>query len=309
VKLGVFLVAALAAATACTRTSERKPPLISAKTTMVTAWQVPLDPTTEPLPSDTRLADQIKWGYRIFTNTSHEAARFTGGAVSCNNCHLNAGQRDRALPLVAVAGMFPEYNGRAARFISLNDRIVDCFLRSENATGHLDREPLEREASAERLPTPTSKEVIAVAAYLTWIAKGYAVGENPPWRGHNAIASDHLIPIAKLDRARGESIYRERCTSCHGPDGQGVQIGDKKAGPLWGPNSWNDGAGASRVYTLAGIIRYSMPYLDPGGLSDEEAQHVAAFITSQPRPVYPFKDHDYAGGKIPVDAVYYRPSR
>ena len=69
--------------------------------------------------------------------------------------------------------------------------------------------------------------------------------------------------------------------SCHGDDGQGVQIGDKKAGPLWGPGSWNDGAGAARVYTLAGIIRYTMPYLNPGSLSDEDAQQVAAFITAQ----------------------------
>ena len=55
-----------------------------------------------------------------------------------------------------------------------------------------------------------------------------------------------------------------------------MQIGDKKAGPLWGDGSWNDGAGAARVYTLAGIIRYSMPYLSPGSLTDEEAQQVAA---------------------------------
>jgi thiosulfate dehydrogenase len=89
-------------------------------------------------------------------------------------------------------------------------------------------------------------------------------------------------------------------------DGQGVQIGDKKAGPLWGPDSWNDGAGAARVYTLAGIIRYTMSYLDPGSLTDEEAQQLAAFITSKPRPRFPFKDKDYPSAPIPVDAVYYR---
>jgi thiosulfate dehydrogenase len=289
----MILAAAMLAAGACSRSA--KPPLISEKTTMVTAWQVPMDPTRDPLLTDPRLGDQIKWGYRIFTNTPHEAARFTGSGVSCNNCHLNAGQRERSLPLVGVAGMFPEYNARAARLISLNDRIVDCFMRSENAPGK----------GLEDLPSPTSKEVLAVAAYITWLSKGHGVGQNPQWRGRNTIAQNKLIPIAKLDRARGESLYRERCTSCHGQDGQGVQVGDKKAGPLWGPGSWNDGAGASRVYTLAGIVRYAMPYLDPGSLSDEDAQHVAAFITSQPRPVYPYKDRDYQGGKIPVDAVYY----
>ena len=103
-----------------------------------------------------------------------------------------------------------------------------------------------------------------------------------------------------------QTVYTERCQSCHAADGQGVQIGDKKAGPLWGRDSWNDGAGAARIYTLAGIIRYSMPYLDPGSLSDEDAQHVAAYVNSQPRPAYPFKDRDYPGSKVPVDAVYYQ---
>ena len=150
--------------------------------------------------------------------------------------------------------MFPEYNNRAARLISLQDRVVDCFLRSENATGR----------GTDDLPSTGSKEVLAVTAYLSWLSRGYAVGANPAWRNRNAIAADKLIPVSKLDASKGEGIYGERCASCHGPDGQGVQIGDKKAGPLWGAGSWNDGAGAARVYTLAGIIRYSMPYLSPG---------------------------------------------
>ena len=64
-------------------------------------------------------------------------------------------------------------------------------------------------------------------------------------------------------------------------------------------------AGAARVYTLAGIIRYAMPYLDPGSLTDEEAQQLAAFINSKPRPAYPFKAQDYSTEKLPPDSVYY----
>jgi thiosulfate dehydrogenase len=271
-----------------------KSPLIPASTTMVTAWQIPQDPTSDKT-LDPKLADQIKWGYRIFVNTPHEAPHLTGGSVACANCHLNAGQRERALPLVGITGMFPEYNNRAARLISLQDRVVDCFLRSENATGH----------GTDALPVTDSKEVLAVTAYLTWLGRGYAVGANPSWRNKNAIAPDKLIPVARLDTAAGGALYTERCVSCHGQDGQGVQIGDKKAGPLWGDGSWNDGAGAARVYTLAGIIRYSMPYLSPGSLTDEEAQQVARFITSKPRPRYPFKSRDYVGSKVPPDAVYY----
>ncbi len=48
-----------------------------------------------------------------------------------------------------------------------------------------------------------------------------------------------------------------------------------------------------------------MPYLDPGSLTDEDAQHVAAFINSKPRPAYPFKSQDYLVEKLPVDSVYY----
>jgi thiosulfate dehydrogenase len=295
---GVHLILALTAATtaaACSRTNAAKAPLVSAKTTMVTAWEVPQNPLTDATLGNSPLAEQIRWGFKLFVDTPHEAPHFTGGTVACANCHLNAGQRERALPLVGVAGQFPEYNARAARLISLGDRIVDCFLRSENATGR-----------GGELPDTASKEVLAISAYVSWLSRGHAVGTNPPWRGRNAIPASQLIPMDQLDGRRGEAVYMERCTSCHGADGQGVQIGDKKAGPLWGPDSWNDGAGASRVYTLAGIIRYTMPYLDPGGLGDEDAQHVAAFITSKPRPSYPFKDRDYSGGKIPVDAVYYR---
>jgi len=298
--LGVLVCLTLSTSS-CSRWRE-KSPLVSASSTMVTAWNVPNNPLEDKTLGSSPLAEQVRWGYRIFVDTPKEAARFTGGKVSCANCHLNAGQRDRALPVVGVAGQFPEYNNRAARLISLADRVVDCFMRSENAT----RQGAELATPDHDLPTTTSKEVLAVQAYLAWLSKGYAMGQNLPWRGKNSIAQDKLIPVKNLDAEKGKALFTEKCQSCHGADGQGVQIGDKKAGPLWGDHSWNDGAGAARVYTLAGIIRYAMPYLDPGSLTDEDAQHVAAYINSQPRPHYPFKDRDYPESKVPADAVYYK---
>lgn len=265
---------------------------------MVTAWELPKNPLTDSSLDDSKLSKEIQWGFRIFTNTPGEAPQLAPGKISCSNCHLNAGQRERSLPLVGVAGMFPEYNKRSGRLYSLGDRIVDCFVRSENGAGTI-------KPGDNALPTTTSKEVLAVSAYITWLARGSEVGKNPSWRGQNTIASANLIPVDKLDPIKGEALFKEHCTNCHGDDGQGVAIGDKKAGPLWGSDSWNDGAGAARVYTLAGIIRYSMPYLDPGRLTDEEAQQLAAFINSKPRPVYPFKQQDYLTEKLPVDSVYY----
>jgi thiosulfate dehydrogenase len=264
---------------------------------MVTAWQFPENPLIDRTLDSSKLSTEIRLGFRIFTNTPVEAARFAPGRMSCTNCHLNGGQREKSLPLVNVAGVFPEYNRRSGRLFSLVDRIVDCFLRSENAAGIADA---EREP-----PTTSSKEVLAVSAYLTWLSRGSQMGKSPAWRGQNVIAPTNLVPIEKLDPKQGEMVFVEHCTNCHGADGQGVMIGDKQAGPLWGPNSWNDGAGAARVYTLAGIIRYSMPYLDPGSLTDQEALQVSAFINSKPRPVFPAKDQDYRVEKLPPDAVYY----
>ena len=299
-----ILICLVFVAAACSRTDDSNGlvfgfklngPLISSRTTMATAWEFPQNPLTDSSLDDSKLSNEIRWGFKIFTNTPHEAPKFAPGKVSCNNCHLNGGQRELSLPLVDVAGMFPEYNRRSGRLYSLGDRVVDCFLRSENATG----------AAEAELPTTTSREVLAVSAYITWLARGAEVGKNPSWRGRNTIAAANLIPIEKLDPRKGEALFMDRCTNCHGEDGQGVAIGDKKAGPLWGPDSWNDGAGAARVYTLAGIIRYSMPYLNPGSLTDQEAQELAAFINSKPRPSYPYKAQDYRTEKLPVDSVYY----
>src|SRR5262245_58708064 len=117
-------------------------PLISSRTTMTTAWEYPKNPLMDPALNDkSKLSEQIRWGFRLFTDTPHDAPRFAPGRMTCNNCHLNAGQREKSLPLVNVAGMFPEYNRRSGRLYSLGDRIVDCFLRSENATGSAEDQP------------------------------------------------------------------------------------------------------------------------------------------------------------------------
>ena len=302
------LFVVLLAAAACARPAEKPAvesaprvpmagPLIAATVSMKAGWEFPQNPLTDKTLDNSRLSEEIRRGFRLFTNTPAEAPKLAPGGMSCTNCHMNAGQREKSMPLVNVAGMFPEDNRRSGRLFSLGDRITDCFLRSENATG--------LQLAPDQLPTPSSSEVLAISAYLTWLSKGAAMGKNPSWRGQNAIAASALIPVDQLDPAKGAAIYNDRCATCHGPDGQGVQIGDKIAGPLWGPRSWNDGAGAARVYTLAGMIRYSMPYLDPGNISDADAQNVAAFIDSKPRPAFPFKDRDYRVEKLPPDAVYY----
>src|ERR1051325_3768168 len=214
-----IVVSALLACAACARPAEtpapaaagsRVPmtgPLIAATVSMKAAWEFPKNPLTDQALDNSKLSQEIRRGFRLFTNTPQEAPKLAPGGMACTNCHMNGAQRERSMPLVNVAGMFPEYNRRSARLFSLGDRITDCFLRSENATGG--------NLGAEELPTPTTPEVLAISAYLTWLSKDGPIGKNPSWRGQNAIAQAALFPLTQLDAKRAKAIYSERAAPCH----------------------------------------------------------------------------------------------
>ena len=282
--------------------------LIPATAPIGRSWEIPRNPLVGQPADDSVKVKSVLRGFALFTNSSKLAPALSGSTMSCNNCHPNGGQREKAMPLVGIDKIFPEYNKRAGRVFTLEERIIGCLLRSINATGSRTLGSVtrhENELKHSSLNAET-KEVQDLASYITWLSARPEVGEQIPWRGRNSLPPSGLIPIKKLNPKLGKALYDEWCAYCHGKDGQGVDFFGRRPGPLWGPNSWNDGAGAARTYTLAGMIRNWMPYLNPGLLSDEQAQHIAAYITSQPRPRFPFKEKDYLKEKIPVDAVYYK---
>ena len=239
----------------------------------------------DPLPANAQMAAAVKLGADIMNQTGKYAAPYVGNALSCSSCHINAGQQTGAYPLAGIAGLFPLYDGRGGQIIDLEQRLQSCFIRSENGTA----------------PPLGSQELSALTAYITWISDGQPVGQAPAWRSAEQIGPANRIAINKLQPAKGQQLFAATCASCHGADGQGTTI----APPLWGPHSFNTGAGAARVYSLANFIRYSMPQNAPGTLTDEQAQDLAAFIDGQRRPVYSGMAKDYPKGNIPVDAVYY----
>jgi thiosulfate dehydrogenase len=78
--------------------------------------------------------------------------------------------------------------------------------------------------------------------------------------------------------------------------------------PLWGPDSYNDGAGMARLINFANFIHFNMPhgadYLNPQ-LSVAQAWDVAAYVLSQPRPKRAGLDKDFPDLlDKPVDAPY-----
>ena len=78
--------------------------------------------------------------------------------------------------------------------------------------------------------------------------------------------------------------------------------------PLWGPASFNDGAGMARLTNMANFAHFNMPhgvdYLD-ARLTPEQSWDVAAYVVSQPRPKLPGLEKDFPDLlEKPVDAPY-----
>jgi len=154
-------------------------------------------------------------------------------------------------------------------------------------------------------------EMKALVSYVKFLSSGLAPGQQ--LSGHGAGKMADLDRAA--DPARGENIYQRACLGCHNTDGSGVarDPGAMQLGyavpPLWGKDSFNDGAGMARISDLANFVHTNMPhgadYLNPL-LSDEDSWDVAAYVESQPRPQKPGLDKDFSGHLLekPVDAPY-----
>lgn len=202
--------------------------------------------------------DEIRLGERIFEQTPRYAAKYVGNQVNCADCHLEGGRAPYSAPMVGLTHIFPTYNQRAGRVITLAERIQQCFVRSENGR------PL----------AANSREMRALLAYIGWLSPDHSAGQAP---GRGLIK----LPILQGDPGRGAAVYARACSVCHGTDGAGVP---PVLPPLWGTSSFNDGAGMSTVEKMAAFVQYNMPQNAPGSLSAQQAYDVAAYVNSKPRP-------------------------
>jgi thiosulfate dehydrogenase len=235
-------------------------------------------PSLEAIPNDERGA-KIWYGYQLMANTQEHARAFVGNALNCTNCHLDAGRKLHAAPYVGLASVYPEYRSRNARINTIEDRLDQCFERSLNG---------------KALP-PGSREKEALVAYIDWLSEGVSIESANQWRGFLRITPNH-----PPDPAKGRTLFAAKCLACHGADGQGTSA----APPLWGPRSFNIGAGMARVSLAAGFIKANMPLGQGGTLSDDEAYDLAAYIVRQPRPDFSGKINDWPKGGKPADALY-----
>lgn len=234
-------------------------------------WTAPDKVAMENAPN----ADQLSYGKELISHTSEylgpegKVLHISNG-MNCQNCHLEAGTIPFGNNFSGVAANYPKVRARSGLSEDIPKRINDCFQRSLNGKA-LD---------------PSSEEMKAMVAYLKWI------GEDVP-RGHKPKGAG-IYQLGLLDRAadpiQGKAIYEKKCMACHGTEGQGMKAISGTSyiyPPLWGPASYNDGAGLYRLSRFAGYVKANMPlgatYKTPH-LSDEEAWDLAAFVNSMPRP-------------------------
>jgi thiosulfate dehydrogenase len=233
------------------------------------------------------MGDSIRYGAKLLKQTQTYAKDYVGNGLNCTSCHLNGGTTAYASPWVGIWGVFPEYRSRNAKVNALQDRVNDCFQRSMNGK-----------------PLPVDgDEMHAILSYMWWLSKDVPTGVDVEGRGFKRIK---LPDPALVDPIRGSKLYAEKCSACHGVEGQGLTGADGAYlfPALWGPKSFNIGAGMARLANAAAFTKTNMPLGSGNTLSDQDAIDIAAYFTRQPRPDYAAKSVDWPKGDKPTDARY-----
>ena len=216
---------------------------------------------------ETPLGDMIRLGRTIFTDTQVLRGTFVGNDLACSNCHMNAGADPMSAPIWATAVDFPIYRGKNKHVNTLAERLAGCFAYSMNGTP----------------PPAQHKVMVALESYMRWLATGAPSGAVQKARGYIALP----MPAQTPDHDRGATVYATRCATCHGTDGAGLKQGERVVfPPVWGPNSYNWGAGMQQIDKAAGFLKANMPLGNPD-LTEQEAWDVALYIDSHERPQDP----------------------
>lgn len=185
-------------------------------------------------------AEQIMYGKLILNETKRILPDNVGASMNCNSCHIAEGKANYGAPYLTTTHQYPKVMPRAAKLVDIQGRINGCFQRSMNG------KPLD----------VNSKEMEAMVAYMTWLSQSQPSDAKVAVTNAGPV-DESLVP----DPIKGQVIYAAQCATCHGDQGEGLK--DKRGNiifpPLWGPESFNIGAGMARTYKAASFVKFNMP--------------------------------------------------
>ena len=214
---------------------------------------------------------EITRGYALATQTYERLKEFVPTAkLHCSSCHLNGGGNSDAAWWVNLSYRYksPE---------ALQARINQCFTNSLNG------KPLCTPAgNGLRGDCDTNPYMEGFMFYIKWLDEQAKTISLCNTNQHGFPA----LPGTSGDKTAGEAVFIEKCAVCHQLDGQGRYEYNTYYRPaLWGPHSFNQAAGMfATAKDLAAFVRWNMPLMAGGELSDREAWDVEAYIHSKPRP-------------------------
>jgi thiosulfate dehydrogenase len=142
---------------------------------------------------------------------------------------------------------------------------------------------------------------------MRWLSTGVPDGAKLIGAGTLQIKE----PEHPADLPRGGQIYAQVCATCHGSAGLGVRAQHGlgyQFPPLWGPDSYNNGAGMNRILTAAAYAMHNMPLgttFDAPLLTGVQAYDVAGYMVSQKRPEKANLERDFPIRlQKPIDTSY-----
>lgn len=242
-------------------------------------WPTP-DTDLSKLP-DNEQSTLIKMGQAIFTHTSEylgpevadRTKRYSGTNMACGSCHRAAATLPYAAPLIGTYSVYPQFQPRFGKMVSLESRANLCFTHS---------------LAGREIPED-SKEMKAIVAYIEYLSRGVP-------KGAKIIGEKEMVveePKRAANLVRGEEVYKTQCAVCHGAEGRGQRVGTVgdtkgyKFPPLWGPDATSESASMFRILSTFQYVYVNMPFgqatWDRPALSKDDAYDVAGFVISHPR--------------------------
>jgi thiosulfate dehydrogenase len=152
-------------------------------------------------------------------------------------------------------------------------RQMQCYINSSNGFK----------------PNPADDLMRDVTAYSRFLsaALDLKIGNRYPEQGMDEIPASATLRRGD-DYVRGAHVYRQRCATCHGPQGLGTVAQGRVLYPaLAGPESFSLDSRMNffRVNSvMAGFICRNMPPGEEGSLDNQQCRDIAYYLSTLPRP-------------------------